>query len=314
MPTVNTVNRGSSELPDAGTRRNGAVVLATAAVVVFWASAFVAIRWVGDELSPGSLALGRQLVAAVALIAIALWRRPAFPRGRGLVLVVVYGLLWFAGYTLVLNLATQHLDAGTTSMLVNIAPLIVAIVAGVLFREGFPVALVVGIGVAFTGVVLITAGGVGPHSQPVGIALGLVAAALYASGVLVQKAALGTVEPLSGTWVGCVVGALALMPFFPALLDEIPDAAPSAVLATVYLGAIPSAAAFLLWAWVLKRGTAGATASATLAVPAVVVLLSWLALGELPTLWGVVGGMLCLVGVAFSRRRTKQSAAVSTTP
>jgi len=203
----------------------------------------------------------------------------------------------------VLNVATQHLDAGTTSMLVNIAPLIVAVVAGFVFREGFPISLLVGIGVAFAGVVLITTGGVGPHSEPVGIALGLLAAALYASGVLVQKAALRTVDPLSGTWVGCVVGALALMPFFPALLNEVQDAAPTAILATVYLGAIPSAAAFLLWAWVLKRGTAGATASATLAVPAVVILLSWLALGELPTLWGVAGGALCLAGVALSRRR-----------
>lgn len=308
MPTAKIVNRSSSELLDNGSDRRGTVVAATVAVVVFWASAFVAIRWVGDQLSPGALALGRQLVAAVALIAIALWRRPAFPRGRGLVLVVGYGLLWFAGYTLVLNLATQHLDAGTTSMLVNIAPLIVAIVAGVVFREGFPVSLIIGIGVAFVGVVLIAAGGVGPHSHPVGIALGLVAALLYASGVLVQKAALRTVDPLSGTWVGCVVGALALMPFFPALLDEVPDAAPSAILATIYLGVIPSAVAFLLWAWVLKRGTAGVTASATLAVPAVVVLLSWLALGELPTLLGVVGGTLCLAGVAFSRRRTKKSA------
>lgn len=302
MPTARTVNR-FPELPDSGSKRNGAVAAATIAVVVFWASAFVAIRWVGDEISPGPFALGRQLVAAVVLTIIALWRRPALPRGRALMLVICYGLLWFAGYTLVLNVATQHLDAGTTSMLVNIAPLIVAVVAGFVFREGFPISLLVGIGVAFAGVVLITTGGVGPHSEPVGIALGLLAAALYASGVLVQKAALRTVDPLSGTWVGCVGGALALMPFFPALLNEVQDAAPTAILATVYLGAIPSAAAFLLWAWVLKRGTAGATASATLAVPAVVILLSWLALGELPTLLGVAGGALCLAGVALSRRR-----------
>ncbi|WP_082589859.1 DMT family transporter [Agromyces sp. Soil535] len=276
---------------------------ATAIVLVLWASAFIAIRGIGDSLSPGALALGRQLVGALALAAIALVRRPPFPRGRGLVLVVGYGLLWFAGYTLVLNIAERHLDAGTTAMLVNIAPLLVALVAGVVLKEGFPRSLMIGIGVAFAGVVLIAAGGVGPHGDPVGIALGLLAASLYASGVLVQKVALKTTDALGATWVGCAVGAIALTPFLPQLVTEVAVAPVPATLAMVYLGVFPSAIAFILWANVLQRSTAGATASATLAVPAIVVLMSWLILGELPTILGMIGGVLCLAGVAWSRRR-----------
>ncbi|MCP2635024.1 DMT family transporter [Microbacterium sp. HD4P20] len=284
-------------------RPDWTIAAATATVLVLWASAFVAIRWVGDDLSPGALAFARQLVATVVLVGVAMWRRPPLPRGRSLVLVVVYGLLWFGGYTLVLNIAERHLDAGTAAMLVNIAPLIVAGVAGVLFKEGFPKPLIIGIGIAFVGVVLIAAGGVGAHSDPLGIALGLLAAVLYASGVLVQKVALRSTDALSATWVGCAVGAIALMPFLPALAGEVTHAPGTAVAAAVYLGVFPSAVAFLLWARVLQRGTAGATASATLAVPAIVVLLAWLLLGELPTLLGIVGGVLCLAGVAWSRRR-----------
>ncbi|HEU0182466.1 MAG TPA: DMT family transporter [Agromyces mariniharenae] len=279
------------------------VPAATAVVLVLWASAFIAIRGIGEALSPGALAFGRQLVGAAALTAIALVRRPPFPQGRGLVLVVLYGLLWFAGYTLVLNIAERHLDAGTTAMLVNVAPLLVALVAGVVLKEGFPRSLMIGIGVAFAGVVLIAAGGVGPHSAPVGIALGLLAAALYASGVLVQKVALKTTDALGATWVGCAVGAIALVPFLPQLVTEVAVAPMSATLAMVYLGIFPSAIAFILWAYVLQRSTAGATASATLAVPAIVVLMSWLILGELPTILGMLGGVLCLAGVAWSRRR-----------
>lgn len=279
------------------------VLAATAIVLVLWASAFIAIRGVGDALSPGVLALGRQLVGALVLVVIALVRRPPFPRGLGLVLVVGYGLLWFGGYTLVLNIAERHLDAGTTAMLVNVAPLLVALIAGVVLKEGFPRPLMIGIGVAFAGVVLIAAGGVGPHSDPVGIALGLAAAALYASGVLVQKVALKHTDALGATWVGCAVGAIALMPFLPQLVTEIAVAPVSATLATIYLGVFPSAIAFILWAYVLQRSTAGASASATLAVPAIVVLMSWLILGELPTILGMLGGVLCLAGVAWSRRR-----------
>ena len=43
--------------------------------VTLWASAFVGIRSAGRDLSPGALALGRLLVASVALGALALARR-----------------------------------------------------------------------------------------------------------------------------------------------------------------------------------------------------------------------------------------------
>ncbi|UOE45521.1 DMT family transporter [Agromyces larvae] len=289
----------------AGRALDWRVLFATAVVLVLWASAFIAIRGIGDALSPGALALGRQLVGALALIAVAIWRRPAMPRGRGLVLVIAYGVLWFAGYTLALNVAERHLDAGTTAMLVNIAPLLVALVAGIVLNEGFPRPLIVGIGIAFAGVVVIALGGTGAHGDATGIALGLVAAALYASGVLVQKVALRTTDALAATWLGCAVGAVALLPFLPQLVGEVGQAPPGALAATVYLGIFPTAIAFLLWAWVLQRSTAGATASATLAVPAIVVLLSWLLLGELPTAAGLIGGALCLAGVAWSRRRSR---------
>ncbi|SFR74943.1 Threonine/homoserine efflux transporter RhtA [Agromyces sp. CF514] len=278
------------------------VLAAMAVVLVLWASAFIAIRYVGDAISPGPLALGRQLVGAAALISVAIIRRPPLPRGRTLALIALYGVLWFAGYTLVLNLAERHLDAGTAAMLVNIAPLLVALAAGAFLKEGFPRSLMIGMLVAFVGVVVIATGGVGAHSDPLGIALGILAAVLYALGVLVQKVALRTADALSATWVGCAIGAAVLLPFLPQAVGELAVAPAPAVWAMAYLGVFPTAIAFLLWAYVLKRTPAGLTASATLAVPAIVVLLSRLLLGELPTLLGMIGGALCLAGVAISRR------------
>lgn len=283
------------------------VLTAMVVVLVLWASAFIAIRAIGESISPGPLALGRQLVGAVVLVAIAVVRRPPLPRPRALALIAAYGVLWFAGYTLVLNIAERHLDAGTVAMLVNIAPLLVALAAGVLLKEGFPRRLMIGIVIAFAGVVIIAMGGIGADSQPIGIALGMLAALLYAAGVLVQKVALRSADALSATWIGCVVGALVLLPFLPQAVVELGDAPTPAVLGVIYLGVFPTAVAFLLWAYVLKRSSAGATASATLAVPAIVVLLSWLLLGELPTLFGMIGGALCLAGVAWSRRTPRRA-------
>jgi drug/metabolite transporter (DMT)-like permease len=72
----------------------------------------------------------------------------------------------------------------------------------------------------------------------------------------------------------------------------------------VFLGIGPTAIAFLTWAYALNRTDAGKMAATTLAVPAIAILLSWLFLGEVPTLLGFIGGSLALGGVAISRRRS----------
>ena len=69
--------------------------------------------------------------------------------------LVLCGVLWFGVYNLALNEAEQRLDAGTTAMLVNIGPLLIALLAGVLLHEGFPRQLVFGSIAAFGGVILI---------------------------------------------------------------------------------------------------------------------------------------------------------------
>lgn len=282
-------------------------VLAVVVVLLLWASAFIAIRAVAGQLSPGPLALGRLAVAAVVLTVVVgrerlRGRRPTLPRGRAWWPVLGYGVLWFAGYTVVLNAAEHHLDAGTAALLVNVGPLLVAVAAGLLFAEGFPRPLVIGVAIAFVGVLVIAIGGVGGHSDSLGILLGLITAVLYAAGVLTQKRALRTTDPLTATWLGAVIGTLATCPFAPAAVHQLSQASPGAVLATIYLGVFPTAIAFSLWAYALRRTSAGRTATATLAVPAIVVVLSWLLLHEAPTGWAVIGGVLALSGVAISRR------------
>jgi drug/metabolite transporter (DMT)-like permease len=280
-------------------------VAAAIVTVVLWGSAFVVIRAVGLWFSPGPLAFIRLLIGSLVLIVIASFYRRPLPRGRPLALVVGYGLLWFAGYTVVLNWAEQHLDAGTAALLVNFAPILVAAFAGAFLSEGFPRSLVIGIAVAFIGVAVIavsTAGGA--DNDALGVALGLVTAVLYAASVLMQKVALRDVDAVTATWLACLVGTLATAPFAPAAIDELYAAPFSAVTGAVFLGIGPTAAAFTTWAFALSRTNAGAMAATTLAVPAIAIVISWLCLKEIPTIPALIGGALALAGVALTRRRT----------
>ncbi|NDZ97641.1 DMT family transporter [Streptomyces sp. SID6673] len=285
--------------------------IAATVTVVLWASAFVVIRDLGPAFSPGSMAFLRLLFGVVALtvVLVVARRRPAsrartgprWPRGRALRLVIAYGVAWFGAYSVVLNWAEQHLDAGTAALLVNLAPIIVAVYAGFFLGEGFSRTLVIGIVISFSGVVLITVGGDGAHGDWPGLALGVVTAVLYAAGVLLQKVALRAVDAVTATWLGAVAGLVATLPFAPTAMRELAAADPGQVGAIIYLGVGPTAIAFTTWAYALARTDAGKLAATTLAVPAIVILMSWWFLGELPPAIRIVGGVLCLAGVAIGR-------------
>ena len=115
------------------------MALAAALVTVtVWASAFVGIRAVAPHLSPGPFALGRLVVGVLALTLVVAIRRPKMPPRRALPLLVGCGVLWFATYTVVLNTAERFVDAGTAAMLVNVGPILIAILGGLVLGEGFP--------------------------------------------------------------------------------------------------------------------------------------------------------------------------------
>jgi drug/metabolite transporter (DMT)-like permease len=284
-------------------------LLATAAAVVtvvLWASAFVAIRSAGDAYSPGALALGRLLAGAVALGALCVVRREGWPprsawRGIGL-----SGVLWFGFYMVALNWGEQQVDAGTAALVVNVGPLLIALLGARLLGDPMPPRLLAGMAVSFAGAVTVglSMSGGGRNSV-LGVLLCLLAAVAYASGVVAQKPALGHASALQVTTFGCLVGAVACLPFAGQLAHEVAHAPASATLNMVYLGVFPTALAFTTWAYALARTTASRMGVTTYAVPALVVLMSWLALGEVPGVLTLGGGVLCLAGVAVSRSRAR---------
>lgn len=277
--------------------------------VVLWASAFVAIRHVGKDFSPGPLALGRLLIGTVLLGGLLLarrstsWRRP---RGRDWLPLIVSGVLWFGAYNVSLNAAEQRVDAGTASMLVNISPLLIALLAGTLLGEGFPAQVLVGSLVAFAGVLVIGTASSSGGAEFWGVVLCLVAAAVYSVAVVTLKPILGRLPALQVTWICCVAGFVACLPFGPALIRETGDSSASGFWWLVFLGALPTAVAFTTWAYALARTSAGKLGVTTYLVPPIAIVLAWVLLGETPALLAVLGGALCLVGVTISRRRPRQ--------
>ena len=69
----------------------------------------------------------------------------------------------------------------------------------------------------------------------------------------------------------------------------------------VYLGLFPTAIGFTTWAFALSRTPAGRLGSMTYLVAPVVIVIAWALLAEVPPPLAVVGGALCIAGVAVAR-------------
>ncbi|MHA6761125.1 DMT family transporter [Streptacidiphilus sp. PAMC 29251] len=292
--------------PPAATPVRSQTLLASAAAgvtVLLWASAFVGIRAAGHALQPGPLALARLLIGSVVLGGFVALRREPFPARRDLPKIAACGVLWFGLYNVGLNAAERLVDAGTAAMLIGVGPVLMALIAGVVLREGFPRPLMAGIVLSFGGLVVIGFSSAKGGGSSMGWAalLCFVAALAYACAVVIQKPLLTRVSALQVTWLACTVGAVACLPFAPALVRETSHASASPLLWALYLGALPTAVAFTTWAYALARTSAGRLGVTTYLVPPISILLGWLILGEVPTAVALGGGALCLAGVAVSR-------------
>ena len=90
------------------------------------------------------------------------------------------------------------------------------------------------------------------------------------------------------------MGTVVCLPFAGQLVAQAAAAPVSATLNVLYLGVFPTALAFMTWAYALARTSAAQMGATTYVVPALVIGMSWLVLGEVPGWLTFAGGALCL--------------------
>jgi len=281
-------------------------VVAIGVTLLLWASAFVAIRHLGHDVSAGALSLGRLLIAAVAL-SLLLVRAPRSRFTRNEVwLLLGCGVAWFGIYNLALNASEQRIDAATAAMVVQVGPILIALLAALFLGEKLTGWLLVGMAIAFGGVVVIGSAMRGDGGSDLdGVLLSLLAAATYAIGVVCQKVLLRRLSGLEVTTYACWIGVVVCLPWAGDLVDVVEQSDSSTLLLIGYLGLFPTALAFSTWAFALRYTDAGKQALTTFLVPAIAAVMAWLLLDEVPPALAFVGGILCVVGVLVTRKKPR---------
>lgn len=268
------------------------------AVVVLWASAFPAIQVAVPEMGVIGLSFARLAVASVALLVFAVIAKARRPRLQDLGWIVACGFFGMTAYQLLLNWGELYVPAGTASIIVAAAPLVSVIVASILFHERISPVTIVGSAVALGGVAFVCLARAGVSLSA---AVWIVVAAMVVQGIYhpLQRPLLKKYTSLEVASYAMIAGAIMTLPFVPFGLDGLLGAGVTPWLAATYLGLLPSAAGFVLWAYAVARMPIAVSTSLLYLVPPVAVLIAWVWLGELPILAELLGGVVVIAGVAI---------------
>lgn len=291
--------------------------------MLIWASAFVGLRLVLQELKPMTLTSLRMVIASAAMALIAALFRVKAPRPKDLLALGVAGISGFALYHMALNFGLSHVSAGQASFIIATIPTWTALLAWRFLGERIGLWGWVGIVLGLGGVGVLSLGqglsfdvlsGSLSGSFFLGSALVLLAAICAALNITLQKRLLDRYDPLA---LSIHVTLLGCSPFFfhlPTVTDELKALSLKGWLVTLWLGLGPIALGYFLSNVALAILPANRSAQMMLLVPPMVAIMAWLWIDEQPSpnLW--LGGLMILVGVALGARRAKPSSLPSRSP
>ncbi len=271
---------------------------AALAAVLAWSSAFVGIGFALRAVPPGQLVLLRFLVASACFAALAATGRVRRPALRHLPALILLGLIGQVAYQLALSAAQTRITAGEAGVLIALVPALAALLAVPVLGERLSGRGWTGMTLAFAGAALIGAAsaGDGLRFEPM-MLLGFGAAAASATYFVFQKSWMDRYGALDLTAYGVWTGAAAMLVFAPGLPQTLSAASTPTLLAVIYLGVVPTALGYALWAYALARAPAGRVSSLLYIEPLATFALAWPLLGEVPSTMTLLGAAMALGGV-----------------
>jgi drug/metabolite transporter (DMT)-like permease len=284
-------------------------LLRLALLAVLWGSSFTFIKLSLEGLTPGQLVLGRLVLGAAALLAVAAYRRVGLPRSRDVWgHVAVAALLGNVVPFLLLSYGEQTTSAGMAGVLVGCTPLLtLALAAVALPGERATARKATGLVVGFVGVVLVVgpwrdlAGSIGGQLACLGSALSYAAGFVYVRKYLSPRrlAALSLAAAQ-------LLAAVALQAAATPLLDwHTPRFTGRVIIGILVLGLLSTGWAYVLYFRLISDLGATTASAVNYLVPVAGVIVGVAVLSE-PVAWNLLaGGAVVLAGVAFAEDRVR---------
>jgi len=277
-------------------------------IVCIWAASFVFIKLALEDIPPMTLALTRFAIATPILIAITsrqqasrsamkLALRNDFWSFSILGLIGVTFLYVFQFYSL------RFISATEGSIIINLHAIFAMLLSAAFLNEPLTKQKMLGVFVAFSGVVVITientTGAIVSLIEPVGVVLMIAAALCWASYSVYGKKVLQKYSNQVTTSCAFLLGTLYLIPFAASeeSLNSIVSSSPITWLSIIFLAIPSSVVAYILWNRLIHELDVTKVLVSLYVIPIPTAILSFIILGETITHSVILGAALIIVGV-----------------
>ncbi len=255
---------------------------------------------------PGTVsALYRVGIAAVVLAPLFLrnMRRGSVVRGRRVWLLAAAAGVFFMLDVAVWNTSVFMTNVANATLMANDAPIVVGLVALLVFHERLRISYWLGLAIALSGMGIIvgldlfSGSGIG-----VGDLLALLAGFFYALYMLVIQRVRIWMDTLSSLWISTVVGTLLLLALNLALGRSLLGFSAGQYVALLALGLISQVAGYLAINYALGHLPASVVSPTLLGQPILTALFAVPFLGEWLEPRQIIGGMVALLGIFLVNR------------
>ena len=275
--------------------------------VFFWGVNMVAIKEALSGFHPLALALVRATAVAITFGTIFLFLRdrslPRFTRGEWLRFVVIAFLGITLNQVLIIE-GVAYTNVSHAALIVAVQPVMVLVLSVMMGLEGLTTLKLAGMGISFSGVVLLTYGKAvhGGGAYWLGDVILLAEVVVFAHYTIMLKEVVDQYDVITLNTVIFGLGAILMIPFGAnALLHQQWSQIPiRSFLGLAFMTFFSAVLGYLLFAYALKGLTASRVAAFNYIEPIVAMGLGIWLLHDRVGVWGFLGGGLILLGVYFT--------------
>ena len=276
--------------------------------VIFWGTSFIATKIALNELTPKTIISLRLILASSLLLIIALIRKEDFSVNRRnhlnifvLALIAVFHL-WIQVTGL------KFTTAANTGWIIGTAPIFMAILALVFFREKITALQIIGIVIAMTGLLLLVGKGDITNINLIenkGDLLVLASAFTWGVYSMVNKKISLSYPPLMTILYLFIMMAIIIIPFNLNLetIDSVVHLSLISWAAVSFLGLFCSGIAYVIWAYALREMESAKVGAFLYFEPFITVLAAWVFLKETITILMIISGIIITIGVFMVNKK-----------
>lgn len=264
---------------------------------------FVVVKIIVDEVHPIQLVWLEYLIALVFLIGYSVMKREKWHiNWPDLKLIFWIGIIGNTISLVAQEMGTGLSNAQTGSVITSTIPAFMIIFGWLILKEKLDKVKIFSVIIAILGVVMIVGLKMSGTNVILGVLLLVLDSIAWAlMSVLVKK--VKTYSSLQITIMSTVVAVVALTPFILSDLQSLTSinfVDPKVILSLLYIGAVSTAVAYVMWNRGLQIVSAGSSGLFYLIQPIVGSFLGWLLLGEQISIGFVIGSAMILASVWIS--------------